>query len=87
MDKSASLTPDELKVIRHCATELAHSGRYNVHKVRGTYLCRQCGLALFRSDSKFLSSCGWPSFDAEIEGSVNRKIDKDGIRTEINCSR
>ncbi len=87
MDKSASLTPNELRILKHQDTEPAHSGKYNSSIGLGTYLCRQCGLALFRADSKFISSCGWPSFDIEILNSVKRKIDQDGVRTEIICQR
>lgn len=53
----------------------------------GTFLCRLCGLALFRSLHQFQSSCGWPSFDNEIPSSILRQSDLDGNRTEIVCNR
>ncbi len=85
-NKIASLTPEARQIIAHAATEPPRSGKYNLTNERGTYLCRQCGKALFRSSSKFISSCGWPSFDDEIKGAVARLPDPDGRRTEIRCS-
>lgn len=85
--KTASLPPDVAEVIRDKATEYPFTGEYNDNDQPGTYLCRQCGLALFRADSKFHSGCGWPSFDQEIAHAVKRKSDADGRRTEILCVR
>ena len=87
LDKTASLTPLEKSIIVNGATETPFSGQYNTTNTLGTYLCRKCGLAVFRSSSKFLSSCGWPSFDDEIENSIKRLSDSDGFRTEIQCNR
>lgn len=87
VDKTASLTPDAHHVLCNKATEAPHSGQYNVLISSGTYLCRRCGLALFRADSQFASGCGWPSFDGEIANSVKRESDSDGLRTEILCAR
>lgn len=85
--KTASLPEFILNVLLNKATEKPFSGYYNDFEGKGTYLCRLCGLALFRATTKFHSGCGWPSFDESIEGSVSRLPDKDGSRTEIVCSR
>jgi len=87
MNKAKTLTPDTLYITAQKGTELPHTGNYNTFQGEGTYLCRQCGLALFRSNHKFLSSCGWPSFDDEIPNVIKRALDHDGRRTEILCSR
>lgn len=87
MNKTASLTPAQLNIIQDKGTERPGSGKFNQPASLGTYLCRQCGLALFRADSQFTAGCGWPSFDAEIEGTVARHPDADGQRTEIVCQR
>ena len=85
--KRKKLTDPEKRVIIGKDTELPFSGKYeNVFK-EGTYTCRQCGAPLYKSESKFKSGCGWPSFDDEIPGAVKRLQDKDGVRTEIICSR
>jgi len=85
--KSASLPANILAVVEDKGTELPFSGTYNDFGESGTYLCRCCGLALFRSQTKFHSGCGWPSFDEELPGAVSYKTDADGKRTEILCSR
>jgi peptide methionine sulfoxide reductase msrA/msrB len=85
--KTASLPPSLLAIIRDRHTEMPFSSEYNNKEEAGTYLCRQCGLALFRSQTKFHSGCGWPSFDEAILDTVGRRKDPDGQRTEIICSR
>ncbi|MCH9755856.1 MAG: bifunctional methionine sulfoxide reductase B/A protein [Gammaproteobacteria bacterium] len=87
LDKTNSLTPDAHRVICEQATERPHSGTYNDVLCDGTYLCRRCGLALFRANSQFDAGCGWPSFDVMIAGAVKEKPDADGIRIEIICAR
>lgn len=87
MLKTQTLTPEMIEVISNKGTELPFSGKYNDKESMGTYLCRQCGLPLFRSHAKFHSGCGWPAFDDEIEGAVKQKPDMDGRRTEIVCAR
>lgn len=85
--KTASLPDPILAIIKDKGTEQPYAGEYDDFGEKGTYLCRQCGLALFRSATKFHSGCGWPSFDEEIEGAVTRVQDADGMRTEILCAR
>jgi peptide methionine sulfoxide reductase msrA/msrB len=80
------LTPEEERVILHKGTERPWTGEYLDNKEKGTYICKLCEAPLYRSEDKFDSHCGWPSFDDEIEGAVNRIPDPDGIRTEIVCT-
>ncbi len=80
------LTPEEDRVIVKKGTEAPFSGKYYDHHESGTYRCRRCGAALYRSGDKFDSGCGWPSFDNEIDGAVTRIPDVDGRRTEIVCT-
>lgn len=80
------LTPEEAYVILHKGTERPGSGEYNKFYDKGIYQCRQCNAALYRSDDKFDSGCGWPAFDDEIQGAVTRVKDADGRRIEIICS-
>ena len=80
------LNAEEARVIIRKATEYPFTGLYEKFNERGTYLCKQCGNALYHSDAKFDAGCGWPSFDDEIDGAVRRVKDADGVRTEIVCA-
>ena len=84
--KLNKLTDEEARVILHKGTERPFTGRFNHHKAKGLYLCKQCDTPLYTSEHKFVSQCGWPSFDDEISGVVERIPDADGRRTEIVCS-
>ena len=83
------LSPEEFHVLREAGTERPWTGEYVDTKTPGVYHCRACGLELFRSDAKFDSHCGWPSFDDAIPGRVKEIEDRSlGMaRTEIRCAR
>ncbi len=83
------LTPEEYRVMREKGTEMPFQGKYYIHNDNGIYRCKGCGEELFASDSKFDTSCGWPSFDNEIaKGKIREVLDKTHgmIRTEIVCA-
>jgi methionine-R-sulfoxide reductase len=84
--KYRMLTEEEKRVIISKGTELAFSGKFNDNWEKGTYICKRCGAKIYRSESKFEANCGWPSFDEEIPGAVNKSPDPDGVRTEISCA-
>lgn len=81
------LTPEEEQIIIHKGTEPPFSGKYCKFRGSGTYVCKRCGAPLYKSQNKFDSECGWPSFDEAIPGAVKEMPDADGIRTEITCVR
>ena len=84
------LAPEVYAVARKKETESAFSGRFWDYTGKGTYYCAACGNALFRSDAKFASTCGWPSFFAEVrKGSVTYIPDRSYgmVRTEALCGR
>ncbi len=84
--KYKELSKAEERVIIHKGTERPYTGQYYDHNEDGTYTCKRCGVALYKSKDKFNAHCGWPSFDDEVEGAVKKVPDADGIRTEIICA-
>jgi peptide-methionine (R)-S-oxide reductase len=83
------LTAEELRVLREEGTERAFSGRFHDHHAAGVYRCAGCGAPLFRSEAKFDSGTGWPSYSRAIEGRVETRPDRSMgmVRTEVECAR
>jgi peptide-methionine (R)-S-oxide reductase len=85
----ALLTPEEYDVLRKAGTERAFTGEYTDNHQVGVYRCRACGHELFRSEHKFDSHCGWPSFFTPLAGeNVIEKTDRNWgmTRTEVLCA-
>ena len=80
-----NLTAEEKRVIIDKGTEAPFVGEYTDSTEKGVYHCRQCNASLYQSSDKFHSNCGWPSFDDEIDGAVERVLDADQRREEIVC--
>jgi peptide-methionine (R)-S-oxide reductase len=85
----AELSAQEYAVLRQAGTEPAFTGEYTDTKTEGVYRCRACGTELFRSDTKFESHCGWPSFyqpteDDAVELIEDRTLGM--VRTEARCA-
>lgn len=85
----AELSPEEYRVLREAGTEAAFIGEYTDTEADGIYACRACGAELFRSEAKFHSGCGWPSFFTPLAAETVTEI-KDMsygmVRTEIRCA-
>jgi peptide-methionine (R)-S-oxide reductase len=86
----ARLTPEQYRVTRGHGTERPFTGEYLDCKDDGTYTCACCGAELFRSQDKFDSGSGWPSFvRAGISGNIRTRTDTSHgmVRTEVSCAR
>tara|TARA_Y100000588_G_scaffold392363_1_gene503966 strand:+ start:326 stop:712 length:387 start_codon:yes stop_codon:yes gene_type:complete len=84
--KYNELSAGEQYVIEAKGTEPPFTGEYDDFYESGTYVCRRCDAPLYRSEDKFDARCGWPAFDDEIAGAVNRLPDPDGYRIEVECA-
>lgn len=83
------LSPEEFRVLRQSGTERAYTGEYTDTHTEGVYKCRACGSELFRSNEKFDSHCGWPSFFAPSEEGTVRYIHDRTMgmdRVEVRCA-
>ncbi|MCW8344895.1 peptide-methionine (R)-S-oxide reductase MsrB [Vibrio sp. ZSDZ65] len=84
-----ALTDEQYRVCRQQGTEAPFSGTLLHNKETGSYCCTCCGTALFESESKYDSGCGWPSFDAPVSSDAIRYLDDTShgmVRVEIRCS-
>lgn len=86
--KNPNLTKQQEDVLFNKATEMPFTGALLNEHNEGEYVCANCNTPLFRSDNKFESGSGWPSFDDAIEGAVKFETDTEFgmVRTEITCA-
>ena len=82
------LTNEQFYILREAGTERAFTGKYNNHDKPGIYLCAGCKTQLFESETKYASSCGWPSFFDTDNNVIELRQDTSHgmIRTEVVCS-
>jgi peptide-methionine (R)-S-oxide reductase len=83
------LSPEQYHVLRKHGTERAGTSPLNAEKRPGSFVCAGCGQPVYRTDTKFESGTGWPSFWAPIEGAVATSTDRSWFttRTEVHCAR
>lgn len=89
-DWKKSLTPEAYSVLRDKSTERPFSGKFNLYFEDGNYTCMACGNVLFKSDDKFKSECGWPSFSDVADKSAIKEVPDTThgmIRTEVVCAK
>lgn len=85
----SKLSPDQYRVLREKGTEAPYTGKFNLHKEDGFYVCGACGDPLFDSEAKYDSGCGWPAFFKPLaKDKIEYKLDKSHgmVRTEILCA-
>jgi peptide-methionine (R)-S-oxide reductase len=82
------LDEQSYRILREKGTEYPFTGEYNDHFEKGIYCCKGCGTPLYRSENKFDSSCGWPSYDEALPGAIEYIKDNSHgmLRTEIVCA-
>ena len=83
------LTPEQYAILRDADTERAWTSPHNQEKREGIFACAGCDLPLFKSETKFESGTGWPSFYEPIEGAIGKEKDFSWgmLRDEVHCSR
>lgn len=88
-DLKKKLTDEQYRILRKRETEKSGSGKWLFNKEKGVYVCAACGQQLFKSNSKFDSGSGWPSFYEVVDGNVELKVDHDWgyKRVEVSCSK